>query len=376
MYIDTASDLESFCARASASHVLAVDTEFIRDRTFRPQLCLVQLATHEESCVVDPILIKDLSSLARLFEDEKITKVFHACTQDIEVINVAMGCVPRPIFDTQVAAAFLGCRLQLGYGAVVERYCGVHLAKADSLTDWARRPLDEEQLAYAEDDVRYLPGIYDDMISQLVEKDRLGWVMPEMDRLTDASAVTNDPKDAYLKLKRSSGLNDRQLAIAREVCAWRERSASRRNIPRKWVLNDEVIVETCKRAPKTADRLRRIRGTAQLSPTDVDSLVAAVKRGLECPNSELPHSKRQPKVSTQTESVVDLMYALVRLVAEKSGVAAQLIATRDDLLGFVASREGSPLSVGWRYDLVGALLERLLAGEIGITVKEGRVELL
>ncbi|MDD5800688.1 MAG: ribonuclease D, partial [Coriobacteriales bacterium] len=156
MYISNFDDLSDFCKRAQSSKVLAVDTEFLREHTYYPQLCLVQVATPDEIAAVDPILIKDLSPLARLFQDTSITKVIHACSQDMEVLLHAMGCVPAPVFDTQLVASFLGYRMQLGYGALVESFTKVHLPKAESLTDWSRRPLDPEQLRYAEDDVRYL----------------------------------------------------------------------------------------------------------------------------------------------------------------------------------------------------------------------------
>ena len=160
MFISDYDQLSAFCEQAASSRILAVDTEFLREKTYYPKLCLIQVATHDELASIDPLAIEDLSPLRALFEDPRITKVFHACTQDLEVILYAMGCVVAPVFDTQLAAAYLGMRQQVGYGALVERYTGVHLPKADSLTDWSRRPLDAEQLAYAEDDVRFLPGIW------------------------------------------------------------------------------------------------------------------------------------------------------------------------------------------------------------------------
>lgn len=375
VYIDDAGALAEFCKRASSTRVLAVDTEFLREKTFYPKLCLIQVATPEESAAVDPILIDDLSPLVALLEDESITKVFHACTQDLEVIFRELGCVPKPLFDTQVAAAFLGHRQQIGYGALVESLCGVRLPKAESLTDWSRRPLDPEQLEYAEDDVIYLPRIYDDMMSELIKRDRLSWVIPEMEDLLDPSVFARPPELAYVHLKRSGSLTRKQLAVAREVCAWRDREAARRNVPRKWVLSDEVIVEACKRVPRTVERLKRIRGTEQLGNRDAQGVVAAISTGVACPPSDYPVTLRKERPSAETESVVDLMNAMLRLMAEKSGIAPQLIATKDDLVDFVSHRD-SRLSKSWRYDLVGRELEGLLMGKVGLTVKDGRVELL
>lgn len=376
MYLSTQDQLEDFCRQIEGEKVIAVDTEFLREKTYYPKLCLVQVGAAELTAAIDPLLIEDLTPLAKIFEDASVTKVLHACGQDLEVILDGMGCVCAPVFDTQLAAAFLGMRQQVSYGSLVEAYCGVRLPKAESLTDWSRRPLDPEQLAYAEDDVRYLPGIYDRMVSDLARQDRLSWVRPEMDALCDPSRIKRDPSEAFLRLRRSGSLTRRQLAVAREVCAWREGVATERDVPRKWVASDEVVVEVCKRTPGSFDRLRRIRGTEQISERDGKRLLAAVARGVACPAEECPKVTKHLRPSSETEGVIDLMYAVLRLVSERSGVATQLIATRDDLLDFLQDRKSSPLSHDWRWELAGRTLDRLLSGEVGLTVKGGRIELL
>lgn len=376
MYISTSDELNAFCERIAKEPVIAVDTEFLRERTYYPKLCLVQVGTPSEIGAIDPILIGDLSPLARVFADERVTKVFHACGQDLEVILDGMGVTCSSVFDTQVAAAFLGMRQQVSYASLVEAYAGVRLPKAESLTDWSRRPLDPEQLTYAEDDVRYLPATYDRMMEQLVERDRLAWVQPEMDEVTDPSHLRRDPREAYLRLKRSSSLTRRQLAIAREVCAWREKTAASHDIPRRWVLSDEVVIEVCKRAPRTRERLRKIRGTDQLGEKDVRALLDAVRVGAGVPGPECPQQERHAHPSPDVESVVDLMVALVRIVSERSGIATQLIATRDDLAEFAQDRSRSRLASGWRHELAGRQLESLLEGSVGLTVRDGRIELI
>lgn len=376
MYISDKDALDAFCERASHAKVIAVDTEFLRERTYHPRLCLIQLATAEESAAIDPLLIDDLSPVVSLLVNPNITKVFHACSQDLEVILDSLNCVPNPVFDTQLAAAFLGQRQQIGYGALVEAYCGVHLPKSESLTDWSRRPLEEDQLRYAEDDVIYLPEIYDRMIAELVRLDRLDWLSPEIDALTDSTRVARDPEEAYLHLRRSGSLTRRQLAVAREVCAWRERTASQRDLPRKWVVSDEVLVETCKRMPRTVERLRTVRGTEQLSARDAEQLVEAVGRGMLCSPDQYPKVSHRDRPSADMESVLDLMYAMLRVISDQSGIAPQLIASRDDLHDLALRRPGARLSSGWRYELAGSTLERLLTGEVGLTVKEGHIEML
>ncbi len=375
MYISSGDELVAFCERAREHSVLAVDTEFLRERTYHPRLCLIQVATDDEAVAIDPLCIEDLSPLVKLFVDKTKTKVFHACDQDLEVIKDSLDVVPAPVFDTQLAAAFLGFRMQIGYGALVQAYDDVHLAKADGLTDWSKRPLDSDQLRYALDDVVYLPGIYRRMVDELIERNRLSWLEPELAALVERSTSRNQPREAYLHLKRSSSLSRKQLAIAREVCAYREELASRRNLPRKWVLQDEVVVEMCRRTPHSVQRLRRIRGTDGLSDKDAQQLVAAIRKGEACDPANYPYIRHRARPHADADSVVDLMYALLRLRSESSGVAIPLIATRDDLHDFLAGNE-CPLQTGWRYDLVGRQLKGLLRGEVGLTVKDGRVEVL
>jgi ribonuclease D len=376
VFISTADDLSAFCERAATSKVLAVDTEFLRERTYYPKLCLLQMAAGDDIVAVDPLTLTDLAPVADLFRDTSITKVIHACSQDLEVLYQTMGCVPQPVFDTQVAAAFLGFRTQLGYGPLVEAYTGVHLAKAESLTDWSKRPLDAEQLSYAEDDVRYLPQIYDRMMCDLVEKNRLSWLQPELASVCDPSHYAHDPREAYKHVKRVTSLTRRQLAVCREVAGWREARAQDRDIPRKWVMTDEVVLELSKRGPKDAARLHKIRGTEQVSGRDATAIVDAVRTGLSCPSEECPRLPKRSRPAPELESVVDLMYALVRVVSEKSGVATPLIATRDDLVSFAQDRSSGRLAEGWRHELVGSQLERLLDGQVGLTVKAGRIEVL
>ncbi|MGI6755322.1 MAG: ribonuclease D [Atopobiaceae bacterium] len=375
MYIHDSAELEKFCEYASQFKVIAVDTEFLRETTYYPKLCLVQVAAGERIAAIDPIEIKDCSALVRLLEDSSITKVLHACGQDLEVIYVALGCKMEPVFDTQIAAAFLGKRMQMGYGALVEAYRGIRLPKAESLTDWSKRPLDPEQLRYAEDDVRYLVGIYEEMMQELVRRNRLSWLLPELQAHADPRAFIRDPREAYIHLKRVQALTRTQLAVAREVSAWREERAAARNIPRRWLLSDELVIEICKRVPKTVEDVLKIRGTKGLGAQDAASLLEAVSRGRECPKSELPELRRHARPSHEVESVVDLLLSLLRIDAEKADVAPQLIATKDELVDF-AQGKPSPLDSGWRYEIAGKDLSGLMRGELGLTVKDGKIEIL
>ena len=282
MLITTDDQLESFAARASRSEVLAVDTEFMREKSYYPHLCLVQLATDDEQVAVDPFAITRPEPLAELLCDPSVTKVFHACSQDVEILLDYCGVVPQPLFDTQVAVSFVSDRYQIGYAALVEEFCHVSLAKAESLTDWTKRPLDSAQISYALDDVRYLPGIWRTLTKRLSELGRSGWLSSELEHAVDPATYRRDPLEAYRRVKRVGSLSRRQLAVAREIAAWRERRAMELDRPRRWVLSDEILVELAKRCPANAAVLGRIRGMDELSASDQAAIVAACKRGAAC----------------------------------------------------------------------------------------------
>ena len=377
MYISTDEELAAFCERARAFEAVAVDTEFLRERTYHPRLCLVQVATPDEAVAIDPLAVKDTAPLAELLSDSSTVKVFHACGQDMEVLLQSLGVLPAPIFDTQVAAAFLDERQQISYNGLVHAFCGVTLPKSESLTDWSRRPLTNKQLEYAIDDVRYLIQAYHIMLGRLNTQGRLDWVLDELRPLADRKHYLVDRREVYKKVKRVNSCTRRQLGIARELAAWRETRAERHNIPRKWVMSDEVLIALVKRAPRDVASFRSIRGTEQLSEADVTSALMAVERGMTCPPAQLPpagHARKAP--SSDLESVVDLMYALVRLVSDQSGVATTMIASRDDLIEYVDHPDESPLREGWRFELMGSRLDDLLSGNMGLTVKDRRVEML
>lgn len=377
MYISTYEELSAFCERAARFNAIAVDTEFLRERTYHPRLCLVQVATPDECVVIDVIAIDNLAPLAILMRDEGTVKVFHACSQDMEVLNYTLGALPAPIFDTQIAAAFLGERMQTSYNGMVHAFCGVTLPKSESLTDWSRRPLTPEQIEYALDDVRYLIKAYDVIMERLDESGRASWVLDEIKPLTDRSHYVVDRRVAFKRVKRVNSLTRRQLAVARELAAWREARAEYSNIPRKWLMSDEVLIALSKRPPHDAASLRRVRGTEQLSDADVAGALSVIARGESCPADKCPFIARTHKpASPELESVIDLMYALIRLVGERSGVATAMIASRDDLVDYVDHPQDSPLREGWRFELVGTLIDDLLNGDIGLTVKDRALEIL
>ncbi len=378
MYIDNQESLEAFVERARSSSVLAIDTEFLREKTYYARLCLLQLATDEEVAIVDPFAVDDLHVLVPLLSDPGIVKLFHAGSQDLEILYREVGMLPEPIFDTQVAAALLGHTQQIGYGALVHSICGVNLKKVDSYTDWSRRPLSESQLDYAADDVAYLPGIYREMCAMLDERGRRDWLAPDFAELSDPARYEADPRQRFRRLKRVSSLSRRQLSAAREVAAWREEQAARRDVPRKWVITDEQIVEACKREARTIDELFMVRGMREKLPTrDARAVAALVARGLDAPQDEWPVLDRASKSEPNVDAQLDLMEAVVRLRARENGIALQTLASRDDLARLARGyRDDVDVLRGWRRSMVGEELLELLAGRLALRLDgaELRVE--
>lgn len=372
MYIDNQETLEAFVERARASSVLAIDTEFLREKTYYARLCLLQLATDDEVAIVDPFAVNDLHVLVPLLADRGIVKLFHAGGQDLEILYREVGMLPEPIFDTQVAAALLGHTQQIGYGALVHSVCGVNLKKVDSYTDWSRRPLSDSQLEYAADDVVYLPGIYREMCAMLDTRGRREWLAPDFAELSDPARYEADPRQRFRRLKRVSSLSRRQLSAAREVAAWREEEAARRDVPRKWVITDEQIVEACKREARSIDELFMVRGMREKLPTrDARTVAALLRKGLDAPQDRWPVLDRASKSEPNVDAQLDLMEAVVRLRARENGIAMQTLASRDDLARLARGyTEEVDVLRGWRRAMVGEELLDLLAGRLALSLGE------
>ncbi len=375
MVISDQSDLEAFIERASTDTVLAIDTEFLRENTYYPKLCLLQFATSTEVAIVDPFAVDDLRALAPLMSNKGIVKLFHAGTQDIEIILREVGVMPSPLFDTQIAAALLGYTQQVGYAPLVSSLCGVSLKKADSFTDWSRRPLSESQLSYAADDVIYLPKMYALMCEELREKGRMAWLEPDFAELSDPRKYNEDPRTRYRRLRRAGSMTGGQLAAAREVAAWREERARALNVPRKRVLADEQIVEACKREARTISDLFLVRGVRDRLDTRAARTVSKlIAKGLDLPENEWPRSERTNRGERNVDAEIDLMMALVRIRAKENDVAVPTLASHDDLAR-VARGHYEDVSVlkGWRRALVGEDLLALMQGRIALSISDGSV---
>lgn len=370
LYIENQTSLEDFVKRAEKSKILAIDTEFLRDRTYYPMLCLMQMSTESEVVIIDPFAIEDLSVIVPLLLDEGIVKLFHAGRQDLEIILRETGVLPKNIFDTQIAAALLGHSHQIGFAAAVHTFLGETIKKTDSFTDWSRRPLAESQLNYAADDVIYLPQLYSIMRDLLEERNRLSWLKNDFAELEDPANYVVDPYERFRHLKRGNQLLGRQLACARELAAWREIQAQKRDIPRRWLLTDEQIVEVCKRDPRTIDDLFMVRGIREhLSVRDARQVIDLFNKVYKMPKSEWPEPEQPSKNLPNVDSALDLMEAIVRVRAKENDIAMQTLATRSELSKLARGQyRGVELLKGWRRRLVGDELLELLNGEITLSL--------
>ena len=378
MLIDTDQQFVAFLERCKKSPYIAIDTEFLREKTYYPKLCLLQMGIEDEIAIVDPFKIRNFAALADVLVDPSIVKIFHACSQDVEILYHETGVVPSPIFDTQIAAAVLGKTQQASYSSLVSQYCDVNLPKKDSFTDWSQRPLSDSQIHYAADDVKYLPQIYYEMLAQLKKKNRLSWLEETFADLSKKEKYEIDPRVRYKKLKRVNQLNARQQAAAREFAAWRELQAQRLNIPRKWVVSDEQIVEACRREARTLDELYMVRGMKEsLKTSDARKVLAALIVGLDCPQSELPDVRPKSKNENNVDVILDVMNALVRMRAREHEIAPQTLAPQAELLKLARGHyDDSELMQGWSYTLVGKDLRTLLEGGFALQIHDGNLEII
>ena len=377
--LTTTDALAAFCARAADAPYVTVDTEFLRERTYFAQLCLVQLAlpgeNDSDAVLVDPLSDSlSLDPLYALFRDPGVVKVFHAARQDLEIFHVEGDVVPAPLFDTQVAAMVCGFGDQVGYETLVRRIARAALDKSSRFTDWSRRPLSEAQKTYALADVTHLRQIYEYLKAELDRSGRTRWVDEELASLTDASSYVVDPDTAWLRLKlrTSSG---KTLAIARELAAFRERHAQARNVPRNRVLKDDALMEVASTKPKTVADLGKSRLLLrEARKGDIaEGLVAAVQKGLATPPEDQPKLPKGRDRSNLNPALADLLRVLLKAKAETSGVAAKLIASSSDLDDIASGYVDGIWATGWRREVFGEDALKLLNGDIALSADGPRV---
>lgn len=371
--------LEAFCRGLAGAPYVTVDTEFMRDKTYWPQLCLVQLAGPAGAAAVDPLAQgMDLAPLHALMADPAILKVFHAARQDIEIFYNATGKVPAPIFDTQVAAMVCGFGESASYETLAARLAGAHIDKTSRFTDWARRPLTERQLKYAIADVAHLRPVYETLAAQLDRSRRHGWLDEEMAVLTNPATYRLDPADAWKRFKVRSN-NRRMLALVRELAAWRETAAQQRNLPRSRIIRDEALLEIAAHAPADTDELARTRGLGKgfAEGRLGGDVLAVVARIATMPEADYPQPAPRRELPQGVGPLVELLRVLLKLRCEENHVATKLVADSEDL-ELIAADDQAPVRAlqGWRAELFGKDALDLKHGRLALTAAGKRIKLV
>ena len=378
--IADSTSLTKFCDRLIKSSYITVDTEFMRDQTYWPRLCLVQIADEHEAAAIDTLAKGiDITPLLNLLTNPRILKIFHAARQDLEIFYRLMGRLPSPIFDTQIAAMVCGFGDSAGYDTLVRKLTDETIDKSSRFTDWALRPLSQRQINYALGDVTHLRQVYIKLNEMLGQNNRHNWMNEELSILRDTKNYTFEPEDAWRRIKYRAP-KPRFLAILKEVAAWREIEAQNKDIPRNRIVRDESLIEISHHAPKTINDLSRARGLSlkKAEGSLGKALLNAVKVGLNVPSENLPEVKRDAPLPKGIGPITDLLKVLLKLKCEKHDVAQKLIATVNDMEQIAAFGQNAnvPALQGWRQEVFGIDALRLRSGQLAMVIKDHNLELV
>ena len=373
------NSLAAFCEKQKTAAFVTVDTEFVREKTYYPILCLAQVAGPDDAVVIDAMASDiDLSPLDELFKNTNVVKVLHASRQDNEIFFNLFGSVPNPIFDTQIAAMVCGFGDQVAYGTLIAKLVGVQLEKTSRFADWSRRPLTQKQLAYALSDVTHLRVAYEKLAAELETSGRTHWLDSEMDVLTDPDTYRMDPREAWRRIK-SRTTNPKFLSVLREVAAWREAEAQRRDIPRNRLLRDDSLLDIAAHTPKTSQALSRTRGMPRgfAEGRMADGLLDAIETGVATKPEDQPQVPKRDRLPNGLGPLTDLLKTLLKLRCEEEKVAPKLIASADDLERIAASDNADvPALSGWRREVFGEQALALKQGKLGLTAEGKRIRIM
>ena len=366
--ITSNDELNALCERLKGSRYITVDTEFIREKTYFPRLCLIQVASPEGvEAAIDPLAGEiDLSPFYALLADENLLKVFHAAKQDMEIFYQKMGKVPAPIYDTQVAAMVCGFGEQVGYETLVERLLSESLDKASRYTDWAQRPLTQRQIDYAIADVTHLRGVYEALSDSITEKGRTDWIGEEMLKVQSEESYRIDTGEVWRRLKYKNR-KPAYLNVLRAIARWREEAAIRKDVPRSRLLKDDVLLQIAAMNPTNMEELAQVRGALRhLSADNARTMLEAMSEARQQSQEDWPRDEKKRRMITpQQDGLVDILKLLLKLQCDEAGVASRLVATKEDLAAFVL-REDVPFAQGWRYELFGHLAEEFIGGKLAL----------
>lgn len=371
LFVERDEQLRELCERLAQAEWLTVDTEFLREKTYYPQLCLIQVASPNEVACIDPQKVSNLDPLVALFANPSILKIFHAARQDMELFWHGHRMLPAPVFDTQVAAPLLGYSEQMGYASLVKERLGIDIDKSETRTDWSRRPLTESQLDYAAADVRHLAELFPKLRDELLQRGRLDWLVDDFAVLTDPATYENHPEQAWRRLRGLQKFRGPALACAQALAAWREQRAQQENRPRKWVLDDDALMTLARIKVQSVADLKRVRG---LPPQVIDrhgeQLIALLDAARQKTPEPLPDYERPEALSEDQEAAVDVLTGVLRQLAATQTLNPTSIASRKDLQELVrGERTHSPLLRGWRRGIAGEKLLDVLEGRCRLHLK-------
>lgn len=372
-FIDTPAALQQYLDDTLSARVIALDTEFIREKTYYPRLCLIQVAANEQIACIDPLVLDDLEPLWQRLADPETLVLLHAGRQDLEVIFQASGKIPAPVFDTQIAAALCGYGDQTGYAALVRDIAGVELDKSMTRADWARRPLPSDALEYAADDVRYLHALHAHLSERLEKLGRSGWLAPELEALTEPSQYAPDPAGAWRRIRAAAKMKPKEVAILRALAEWREREAMRVDRPRQWLLKDDVLIFIAQRPPKNLAALIAVRGVEEgFVSRHGEALLALIEAARETPPPpDLPQMRE--RLTTTEEVQTDLLMAALRAIAAENELAPASIANRREIERLVRGDRDLDVLRGWRLAAAGTRLVDILEGRLAMIATPGGV---
>jgi ribonuclease D len=374
-FIDTADDLHELCQEMKKAPWLAIDTEFLREKTYYPKFCLLQIATLDWVACIDPIALEGkMDELFSIINDPAIIKILHSCRQDVEIFYQLSGKLPRPLFDTQLVAPLLGYQENPGYAMLVSGFLNINLSKTHTRTDWSQRPLSPEQIQYAADDVIYLAKIYCMMQDQLKELGRENWLNDDFEQLLNPDLYDIPVENAWLKIRGKNKLTGKQLAIVQVIAEWREETAKKSDRPKNWIVRDEHIMDMAKLQPTTPHDLAKIRGvTDGFVKRSGKKVCDLIKMAQDLPPLKVKTKSKSGKKTQQQEAVLDILGSIVRLRADENSLNPIILATRKDLEVFIEGDEDSALLSSWRYSMVGKELQNIIQGKQAITVSLSEV---
>lgn len=374
LFIDTPEKLSQLATDIASQEWLALDTEFLRERTYRPELCLLQIATPELVACIDPIALDSIDPVLDVIYKPDIIKILHAASQDLEIFYWLRGSVPENLFDTQIAAPLLGHQEQIGYANLVGEVLSVSLSKSHSRADWTRRPLPTQQMEYAADDVIYLARMYPIMRDKLKKLNRLHWLDSEWQNLTNPDLYEKPADDVWKRLRGIDKLKAGRLAIAQQLAKWRELTARERNLPRNWLLKDDVLIDLAKQMPQSIKELKHIRGLSDgMVKSHGGEIVDHIKQFKDVAPVALDNSRRKVKLTTDQDAALDLLTAVAKIHSRELEINPSILAPRKSIEDLIKGNTDTAVMQGWRGQLIGPALQAAFSGETSLKIENGKV---